>query len=365
VRKQTNTAFLLVLAALALYLCYRIAEPFLTSIFAAIVLAIVFYPFHVRIKRLIARPQWAASVSTLVVIMVVIVPTILLGIAVTRQLGELNQTLNEKGVAQGGFTHYVVQAIQGPLGVMGRYVDLSGVDLRSSVLDAADRVRSYLIGVGKSAAKNLPGMLLKIVVVFFTLFFLFRDGPRIVRHTLALLPLTHEQSKKLLHGMSDTIVASVYGSVAVGVAQGFLTGLAFWVLGLPSPLVAAVLAAVASLIPVVGTGLVWVPGAMLLLLSGHAMKALILLILGSAIIAQVDVVIRPYVVSEGSKLNGLLIFFALLGGLDAFGIMGVIIGPVVISITIAVLNMLQEIRNSTSEDSGFATHAESGDKGFA
>jgi predicted PurR-regulated permease PerM len=204
-----------------------------------------------------------------------------------------------------------------------------------------------LIGVGKSAAKNLPGMLLKIVVVFFTLFFLFRDGPRIVRHTLALLPLTHEQAKKLLQGISDTIVASVYGSVAVGVAQGFLTGLAFWILGLPSPIVAAVLAAVASLIPVVGTGLVWVPGAVLLLLSGHGVKALILLVIGSAIIAQVDVVVRPYVVSESSKLNGLLIFFALLGGIEAFGIMGVIIGPVVISITIAVLHMLQEINNAT------------------
>lgn len=347
-QRQANTAFLLALAAFALYLCYRIAQPFLTAIFAAIVLAIVFYPLHVRVKRLIVRPQWAASVSTLVVILVVILPTVLLGIAVTRQLGELSQALNEKGVSQSGLTHYVVQAIQGPLSVIGRYVDLSGVDLRSSVLDAADRVRSYLIGVGKSAAKNLPGMLLKIVVVFFTLFFLFRDGPRIVRHTLALLPLTHEQAKKLLHSISDTIVASVYGSVAVGGAQGFLTGLAFWVLGLPSPLVAAVLAAVASLIPVVGTALVWVPGAVLLLLTGHGMKALILLAIGSAIIAQVDVVVRPYVVSESSKLNGLLIFFALLGGIEAFGIMGVIIGPVVISITIAVLHMLQEINNGAS-----------------
>lgn len=347
-QRQTNTAFLLALAAFALYLCYRIAQPFLTAIFAAIVLAIVFYPLHVRVKRFIVRPQWAASVSTLVVILVVILPTILLGIAVTKQLGDLNQALNEKGASQGGLTHYVIQAIQGPVSVVGRYVDLSGVDLRSSVLDAADRVRSYLIGVGKSAAKNLPGMLLKIVVVFFTLFFLFRDGPRIVRHTLALLPLTHEQAKKLLQGISDTIVASVYGSVAVGVAQGFLTGLAFWILGLPSPIVAAVLAAVASLIPVVGTGLVWVPGAVLLLLSGHGMKALILLAIGSAVIAQVDVVVRPYVVSESSKLNGLLIFFALLGGIEAFGIMGVIIGPVVISITIAVLHMLQEINNAPS-----------------
>jgi predicted PurR-regulated permease PerM len=348
VQRQTNTAFLLAIAAFALYLCYRIAQPFLTSIFAAIVLAIVFYPLHVRVKRLIVRPQWAASVSTLVVILVVIVPTVLLGIAITRQLGELNQALNEKGVSQGGLTQYVVQSMQRPMSVVGRYVDLSGVDLRSTVLDAADRVRNYLIGLGKSAAKNLPGMLLRIVVVFFTLFFLFRDGPRIVRHTLALLPLTHEQAKRLLQGISDTIVASVYGSVAVGVGQGILTGLAFWVLGLPSPVVAAVLAAVASLIPLVGTGLVWVPGAVLLLLSGHGMKALVLLILGSAIIAQVDVVIRPYVVSESAKLNGLLILFALLGGIEAFGIMGVIIGPVVISVTIAVLNMLQEVNNSTS-----------------
>ena len=341
-RRRANTAFLFGVTAVALYLCYRIAQPFLTAIFAAIVLAIVFYTMHARIKRWVAGPNWAATLSTIAVILIVIVPAIVLGIVMTRQLGDLYQSLSQQGAAEGGVRAYLMKAAQGPLSVAGKYIDLSAVDLRSTLLGWVERVRQYLIEIGVSAAKNLPALLLKTVVVFFTLFFFFRDGPHIKRRTVALLPLTHEQSAKLTKGISDTIVASVHGSIAVGLAQGILTGLAFWILGVPSPIVAAALAAIASLIPVVGTGLVWVPGALLLFLWGHGVKALILLALGSAVIAQVDVLIRPYVVSESAKLNGLLIFFALLGGINAFGIMGVIIGPVVVSITIAVLNMLKD-----------------------
>ena len=135
-------------------------------------------------------------------------------------------------------------------------------------------------------------------------------------------------------------------------AQGFLTGVAVGVLGFSSPVIWGLLAAMASLLPVVGTGIVWVPAAAVLLLNGHWIKALILIAWGAAIVAQVDAVLRPYVVSGRAKMHNLLIFFALLGGVKAFGIMGLFIGPVVVSVTIAVLDMLREINASPQETEG-------------
>lgn len=347
--KQATTWFLLALAGVALYLCYRIAEPFLNPIFAAIVLAIVFYPLHARIETRLARRNLAATLSTILVMLVVAIPAIFLGVAVTRELGELYRSLGEKSAAQGGLTPYLTHLLEGPMRVLGRYMDVSRLDLRSTLLGWVNQASRYLVSLGATAVSNLFALILGTVVAFFTLFFLFRDGRRILDRTTAMLPLTREQAGRLVAGISETILASVYGGIAVGLAQGLLTGLAFWVLDAASPVLWGLVAALASLVPVVGTGIVWVPAAFALLLAGHWVKALILVGWGAAVVAQVDTVVRPYVVSGRAKMHNLLIFFALLGGVRAFGIMGIFIGPVVVSLAIAVLDMLREINLSSRQ----------------
>ena len=341
--KQATTLFLIAVAAVALYLCYRIAQPFLNAIFAAIVLAIVFYPLHSRIESSIRRPNTAATISTLLVMVIVSIPALFLAVAATKELGELYRTLSAKSAAQGGLSLYLMHLMEAPTRLAARYVDLSRLDVRSSLLGWVNQASRYLLTVGATAVSNVFSLILGVVVVFFTLFFLFRDGPRIQHHTVGLLPLTTQQATRLVTGIGDTILASVYGGIAVALAQGFLTGLAVGVLGFSSPVIWGLLAAMASLLPVVGTGIVWVPAAAVLLIDGHWIKALILIAWGAAVVAQVDAVLRPYVVSGRAKMHNLLIFFALLGGVKAFGIIGLFIGPVVVSVTISVLDMLREI----------------------
>ena len=200
-------------------------------------------------------------------------------------------------------------------------------------------------------------LMLDTIVVFFILFFLFRDGPKIHHGLAESVPLTHQQAKKLMARISEIIVASAYGGIAVGFAQGSLTGVAFWVLGLSSPVVWALLASLASLVPLVGTAIVWLPGAVVLLASGHWIKALLLFGWGAAVVAQVDALVRPYVVSGRAKMHNLLIFFALLGGVRAFGFIGIFIGPVVVSVTVVLLGMIRESNALSQEvDRPEATH---------
>jgi predicted PurR-regulated permease PerM len=354
--KQATTWFLIGVAGLALYLCYRIAEPFLSPIFAAVALAIVFYPLHARIESVIRRPNVAATLSTTLVMLVVAIPAVFLGMAVTRELGGLYQSLSEKSAAQGGLSPFLMHLMQAPFRLVGRYIDLSQIDVRSTLLQWLDQISRYLVSFGARAVSNILSLILASVVVFFTLFFLFRDGPRIQQRTAAMLPLSQRHATKFVTGISETIMASVYGGIAVGFAQGSLTGLGFWVLGLSSPVVWGLAAALASLVPVVGTGMVWAPAVVVLLIGGHWVKALILAAWGAAVVAQIDAVVRPYVVSGRAKMHNLLIFFALLGGVQAFGIMGIFIGPVVVSVTIAVLDMLQEM-NVSSQESAQSEHA--------
>ena len=341
-RKQATTAvFLLVLAAIALYFCYLIARPFLSPIFLALMLAIVFHPVHTRIQARL-RNRNAALLSTILVLVAFLVPVVGLGIVVSRETSGLYQLLNEKSAEQGGWNPYVMHALQRVLNWAGRYIDLSHFDLRASMLRWLAQISQYLFSWGGQVVGNFIAFVADAVIAFFTLFFFFRDGGEIKQHLAALLPLSRAQAERLFTGISNSIVANVYGVLAVGASQGVLAGLGFWVLGLPSPVLWGMVTALFSLLPIIGSASVWAPAAIVLAISGHWVKALILLGWGAGVVAQADNVVRPYVISERANLNTLAVFFALLGGVKAFGVMGLFVGPVALSFTLVVLEMLRE-----------------------
>ena len=342
-RKQAATAvFLLVLTVIALYFSYVIASPFLSPIFLALMLAIVFYPVHEQIQVRLRSRNGSALLSTVLVLLAFLVPATGLGIVISREATDLYQLLNQRSTEQGGWNPYVMHAMERLLNQIGQYVDLSQLDLRGSIMRWLEQISRYLLSWGAHVVGNFISFLGNAVVAFFTLFFLFREGGSTKDYVAAILPLTRDQVERLFTGISNSIVANVYGVLAVGASQGVLASLAFWALGLPSPVLWGVVTALFSLIPLIGSAAVWGPAVIILAVSGHWGKALILLGLGAGVIGQVDSLVRPYVISERAKLNTLLVFFALLGGVKAFGVMGLFIGPVVLSFTLVVLEMLRE-----------------------
>jgi predicted PurR-regulated permease PerM len=267
-KKSIGTIFLLTLAAVALYFCYIIAEPFLKPIFSALVLAIAFHPIHIRLHQRIRNANLAALVSTLLVILVIVIPAILIGVAITRELADAYKALSERSVEEGGWTPLLMHTLERPLAWIGKFVDLSEFDLRDALLSRIQGISSFLVNFARGAVGNLTSLILNSVIAFFTLFFLFREGKHTRRRVAAALPLTHEQIERLFTDISRTISASIYGSFAVAIAQGLLTSIAFVVLGLPSPILWGVVTAMFSLIPMVGSGIVWLPAAILLIATG-------------------------------------------------------------------------------------------------
>jgi predicted PurR-regulated permease PerM len=341
-KQATTTFFLLALAAAALYFCYIIARPFLSPIFLAVMIAIVFHPVHARIRARIRSRNGAALISTVLVLVVLVVPTVGLGVVVSQEITGLYQLLNQRSTEQGGWNPYAMHALERLLSWAGRYINLSTLDLRGALLRWLEQISRFLLSWGAQVVGNIISFLADAVIAFFTLFFLFREGGSMKERAAEVLPLNAGQVERLFTGISNSIVANVYGCLAVGAAQGTLAGLAFWVLGLRSPVLWGLVTALFSLIPMIGSAAVWGPAVVILLIGGHWWKGLILLAWGAGVVAQVDSLVRPYVISERVKLHTLLVFFALLGGVKAFGIMGLFIGPVVLSFTLAVLDMLRE-----------------------
>ena len=340
-RKQATVICLLVSAAIALYFCYLSARPFLGPVLIAVMFAIAFYPLHARTQLLFHRPSVAAALSTTLVLLIVTIPVVLLGISVSGELRAVVQSLREQSGSQGGLSPYLARWGESLLKRLGNYANLSQLDPQAGLLRWAEQASRYMLSLGAAALTNLLSFVPDTVVVFFSLFFFFREGKSIRQGLSAMLPLYPDQAEKLFAGISETMIANLYGGLAVGAAQGILTGLSFWALGLAAPILWALVTGLASLVPVVGSALVWGPASILLILSGHWVKALILVFWGAAVMGQVDVVVRPYVVSTRIKVHTLLVFFALLGGVEAFGIIGIFVGPVILSVTLAVLAMLR------------------------
>jgi predicted PurR-regulated permease PerM len=303
-------------------------------------LGVVFYPLHARTQSLVHGPNLAPLVSTLLVLLVATIPLLLLGSALRGELRAVAQSLRETG-PEGGLSPYLAHWRDALLERVENYVNLAQFDAHAALLRWAEQASQYLFSIGTTVISNLLSFALNTVVVFFTLFFYFREGKGIRRALSELLPFDMEHRDRFFKGISETIVGNLYGSLAVGVAQGALTGLAFWVLGLSAPVLWALATVVASLVPIVGSGLVWAPASLFLIMTGHWMKALLLLVWGAAVVGQVDVFVRPWVVGVHVKVHTLLLFFALLGGAKAFGPIGIFVGPIVLSFALAVVQMLR------------------------
>jgi predicted PurR-regulated permease PerM len=340
--RWSHALFLLALFVLVGWLGYRIAEPFLKPIVTAILLAIVYYPIHHRLDRLLARPALAALLSTLLVLLTILLPFLLLGAAARQELAELYRTLSELSSQDGGWGPWLARASERLSEWLQRYVGMGQVDLQAVLLERTRIVSQRVLNDAASMLGDLLTFLVDGVIAFFTLFFLFRDGGEIYDRIAGLVPLQRRQLDRLRHEIGRTITASVYGGLAVAFSQGGLTALAFWAIGLPSPILWGMAAGLFSFVPLVGPTIIWGPAVISLFFNGSWLKGLLLLAWGAGVIGLADNVIRPFVISSQVRFYPLFVFLSLLGGVQAFGLLGLFIGPVVLALAQALVAIWRE-----------------------
>jgi len=336
---------LLFVTAISLYLCWRMIQPFMGVIAWATVLVIVFYPVHQRLLKRIRRPSLAALVSCALVILIILVPVALITLAVVNELSGALQSL-QAGV------NYVLDPnsrLSGPiLNFINRYVDISQLRSEEFLLERLKGVSGQIAGQTLGFLGGLASFIVQMFFVIFTMYYFFKDGENISRTIRDSLPLDREQADSIMSRTREVIDASVYGVISIAIIQGTLGGLAFWVLGLPSAIIWGVVMTFLSMVPMLGAFLVWVPGAIYLALTGHWVKALLLAFWGTLVIGMIDNFLRPKLVGSRTRLHELLIFFAVLGGLSVFGVLGVVLGPVVVAITLALVDVYRAAGRSTT-----------------
>ncbi len=344
--KRTTIIFLSVLLLIAVGLTFVITRSFLEPFAFAIILAVVFYPIHERIlRRNKRRPGRSALLSTLILVLVFAVPSFIITVLAANEALAAAHYLSRRSVEEGGLASLLMNLADPPLHYIGRWVDLSKYDLNSVIGANTQKVSVWLVGFGASVLSGVARFITGALITFVVVFFLFRDGANWAYRFGTLLPLSREQVARLYRNISDTIIANVYGILSVGVAQGVLTGVAMRLIGMQSSLLLGLATGFASIIPVVGSALVWGPVVIYLLLTGSIGKGLFLLVYCVVIVSSVDNILRPWVVGGRVELHPLVLLFFIFGGVEAFGFLGLFLGPVVASVLVAVFDMLREELN--------------------
>jgi predicted PurR-regulated permease PerM len=341
-RNRAALVFLLGLTIVALYLCYLLIAPFYKPVIFSIVLAVLFYPMHAYVGRWIQNRNIAAVLSTTLVVLLITSLSLFLGQALVSGLRDVYQSLSESGESKERLAVFIVQLSDRAIAVASRYIPIPVSDVQNSILNQAEKAVAGLITMSAGAVGSLTSLALDGLIAFFVLFFLFRDGRSMLRRGSVILPLKTDQVRRLLKCVKDTLNAIAYGTIAMAAIQGTLTGLAFWFLGITSPVAWGIVTTLCALLPIIGTAFVLFPATCMLIFSGHWIKGLILLVWAVAVVHPVDNVLRPYLIGERVKLSTLYVFFALLGGLKTFGGLGVFIGPLILALTVALFRFLRE-----------------------
>ncbi len=350
-RQQLFAAFFFGVFFFLLYEFYRIFSVFLQPLTWAALLAFIFYPLHVHLTRLLrGRDSLASFCFTTMVILVVMVPTVFVTILLANESVALYQNAADfisSGQLQQFFDKLKASAPARASRLVIPLLAAWNVDLASLAMTAGNGLSTFLVSQAAGIAKNVATFVVDFFLTTFALFFFFRDGSRMIRGIRSMLPMEPEHKDMVLGRLYDTLSAVVQGTLVVGAAQGVFLGLGIWALGVPFAILLGCAAAFFSLLPT-GSVVVWGGVAAYLALAGAYGRALLLVVWGTVVISTLDNVIRPLIIGERTEIPTILLFFGILGGLQAYGLLGVFLAPVVIAMVVAFFRIYKE-RYSTAE----------------
>jgi len=329
-RTQVRTLVLLAVTIVGIYLCYRLALPFLPALTWALALAVVFAPFQRWLEARVRRPNVAALIAVLVIGLAVLGLATFVGQRLVQEAANGAELITKK-IETGEWRQ--------ALTAHPRLVPVADWVERQDLPGVVKTVATWITTTGASFVKGSVIEVIGALMTFYLLFFFLRDRQAVLGLVRSLVPLSEAEMDRVFQRVGDTIYATIYGTLAVSAVQGLLGGLMFWWLGLPAPLLWGVVMALLAVVPVLGAFVVWIPAALFLAMDGSWGKALILTLWGALVVGTIDNLLRPILVGKRLGFHTLFAFVSVVGGLVFFGASGLVLGPVVLTVTAVLLEI--------------------------
>ena len=336
------------------YLLYQILLPFFVPLAWALFIAFLLYPLNTwLVAKFNGRASLTAALLTFAMLIVLIGPLTALGAAFAAQVADLLRFAQRIAVERGPdelADLATIPVVGTLLAWLNEYLGISLAQIQGWAIEGARTVLQSLASLGRAVFLGALGTVVGFVMMMFILFFAIRDGQHVLATLRELIPMSPPHRAKLFAHLAGVMRAMVFGTGVTAITQGTLIAIGFAIAGLPSPIVFGVLAALFALVPLAGTPVVWVPAVIVLVIQQRWVAAIFLLIWGGAV-ATIDNVLRPILVSGRAQVGALTVFIGVLGGVAAFGPIGVFLGPLVLALVIALIRFAIEMREEAGRPS--------------
>jgi predicted PurR-regulated permease PerM len=331
--------FMIGFFAALLFLVYQIAlvfRPFVLPVLWAVILAHLTYPLHVRLTRWLRHQETLSAVVLTVAVMAVgVLPVAFLSALLVREATAAYLAM-EAWIRADGLKHLPETLAQLPFGGLIQetigWVVVNRDEMEGFLLESARALQGFAVEHVTTLARNVFMLAVNFLVMIFTLFFFFKDGPRLVSMLYRVIPMEESHKAMIFKRLDQTIRAVVKGVLVTAIVQGVLAGLAYWVLGTPFPIFLMAVTMVLAPLPFGGTALVWLPVAAYLYVAAPLWKSLAMLVWGIGVVTTADNVLKPLLIGRGAELPVLFLFFSILGGLAVYGMIGLFLGPIILSL---------------------------------
>src|SRR6202451_3509734 len=346
-----SRVFARAVAAILGYTLLLIFKPFALPMAWAAFLAFLLFPINLAWRRRLKGKSLAAGVLTVLAPIVILLPLSALSVEFVSQISALLRQMQKSATEMDIKSFSDLQQFPWIARIntwLQAHADISAEQVQSWLVSGTREVMERAAGWGGSFFLGALGSLLAFAIMLFLLFFFLRDGDVMIGRARRLIPMDEDRKDRLFTQLSAVTRAIVYGTTVTALLQGLFIGIGFAIAGLPSPVVFGVLAALLSLLPVGGSALVWIPGVIWLFFEKHWGWGVVFLVVGGAALSALDNVVRPILISGRARISALAVFVGVLGGIPAFGAIGVIAGPVVLSLVLALIEFAEESRPKIS-----------------
>lgn len=346
ISKYAFLAFFALIAVLSLL----VIQPFLKAIIAGALLAYIFYPVYTMLRARVKSENLSALLATLIILLVVSLPFVAIVSAVTKDVKKVYTETKEK-IAKHGIFRELPGPCEGSACLLKEKIDrvITNPEFITRVQVALGKMSATLVEYTSDIVFFLPRMLVKLFISVFVMFYCFRDGEQWMQRLYRLLPFQESFKADLKKQTGDVIYATVYGIIIVGLIQGFLATIGYFIFGIHSPLLLGALTALAAMLPFVGAALIWVPIAAVQLINGFdagdtfiIWKGIGLALYGLLLVSAIDNVLKPKIIGQRSNVHPAVILMGLFGGVVTLGPIGLIIGPLLLATLVSFIRVYEK-----------------------
>lgn len=320
-RQISKRVIAIIIASVLFILSFLIIKPYISALLLGMILAFIFFKPYKKLNRLIKRPSVTSGIICFVVLLILAVSLYFIAQITIKEAFNLYVSIQRLDIFE------TIKAVL--IRIFPESPELT-TQITASLQQALVSVtNSFMNQVGKILT-DVPQLFIQFFITFFVMFYFLKEGDHLLKFVHEILPFSREVNERFIKRSKQVAFATIYGQIIIGMIQGVVAGIGFYIFNAPSPLFFTILAILLSVLPFVGSWLVWFPVALAMIAAGNIMNGILLMVFGLMVVGIIDDIIRPLIIGRKAKINPLIVLIGMLGGLVLIGPIGLIVGPIIL-----------------------------------